>query len=86
MSRDLVFLGVEPVGHTYYSGRDMNNTSFGAPPYTYFKDDKGNWVWEKHCGHFSDGTVRLPWVDAEWTRRWKSGDETYHDRTTYDHT
>ena len=81
---DLIFICGEPKGRVYVSSnKNLDGIYRRTGPHKFYKNDRGAWIWEGHCGKFKDGTVRPPWHDCEWLERFEAGDPSYGDASTY---
>ena len=82
---DLLILGRKPRGRFMVMDDAVTRNVYRVSgPQIFMKDAWGRWSWEGHCGKFSDGTPRPPWLDREWTQRLEQGDPTFRDSATYD--
>ncbi len=71
----IVFLGDEP---------DENIRIVNVAGKKWYRGPKG-WVREEWCGRFPDGTVRAPWLDAQFFSLWEAeGPEAARDKSKYD--
>lgn len=84
LQSDILFVGKEPKGRVFVCDSPHTAHCFRTTgPQKFFKHPDGRWIWQGHCGRYSDGTPRPPWHDAEFHRRHAAGDPNYNDADTY---